>query len=138
STSEDQTVGIPNAEELRDSRARLVVAFSRSHRERVRAAMRVGVCGLVKVSQRIKDHLRLLRCSGRVEVVKTRVIGEEWKIGAEISSLCLTRQIASPLARTRCSTVPSLNSATEATGSNSGLPAGTSKTGRETPITPVL
>ena len=79
---EDQTVGIGHAHESRDGRAGLVVRIGGQYRQRVRAAVRIGVRRFVEVTQRVEHRCRLLRRRCRVEVVQPRVGGKQREISA--------------------------------------------------------
>src|SRR5438132_135478 len=90
--------------------------------------MRIRVRGLVEIAQRIENDLWFLRRCRRVQI----------SLKAEISPLRRTRQMASPDERTRCTTVPSPRSLSEATASNSGLPPTDPQRGSEMPVIRVL
>src|SRR6267378_143388 len=77
-----------HAKELRDPNAGLVIALGRSHRKRVRTAVRICVCRLVEITQCIEDQLWLLRCCSGVEVVQTRVVQEKGKIRPQPHGTC--------------------------------------------------
>ena len=81
-TREYQAFGIGDTNKLCDALPSGVVAVRRATRERVRAAMRIGVVVLVVVAHRVEHHTRFLRCGGRVEVMQFRAGGEQGKIGA--------------------------------------------------------
>src|SRR5712691_10401549 len=83
-TREDETVGITNAKKLRSPNARLVIELGCPHRKRVRPAMRIRVCRLVEIAQRVENDSGLLRRRGRVEVVEARIVRQQRKIRANL------------------------------------------------------
>jgi hypothetical protein len=78
---EEQAVGVGDPAEPRHARPRPRVRLGRRRAQPVRAAVRVGVGGLVVVAQRVEHGARLLRRRRRVEVDERRIRRQQRELG---------------------------------------------------------
>lgn len=62
---------------------RTFVRFRGALCERIHAPMHRGVIGVLERIHRVDDGLRLVSCSGRVEVCQLRLSGEERELPAD-------------------------------------------------------
>ena len=81
---EDEAIGVPDTEESRNRRARLVVPLRGASRQVVRAPMGIGVVVFVVGAHRIEHDARLLRRGGGVEVVQARRGGQQGEVVAPV------------------------------------------------------